>query len=91
MLIGMSVGGFVILVIVLFIFLTVLSRRLKGRYIVNRTNKDHPRIRDSRIDDLMGSVENSRPQSSTECLGVVSGEIKDRESYEMQSMPHVDS
>ncbi|PFX25774.1 Tenascin-X [Stylophora pistillata] len=90
-LIGMSVGGFVIVIIVLSIFLTVLSRRLKGRYVVNRKNKDQPRIRDSRIDDLMGSVENSRPQSSTECLGVVSGEIKDRESYEMQSMPHVHS
>ena len=87
---GISVGGFIVFTVVLFICLTVLSRKLKHRV---KPTEDYPLIRVSRLKGVTGSAENSLPSTpdfERERFGIVSSGIKSTESFEMKSMPRLD-
>ncbi|XP_078343101.1 uncharacterized protein LOC144628871 isoform X1 [Oculina patagonica] len=92
---GMTIGGFVVLCLVLLALLFVLSRKLKRKNKVMHS----PLIRGSRLAVVTGSAESSRP--STPDLGVIEDlemehlervlrGIKTTEAFEMKRMHHLD-
>ena len=93
---GISVGGFVVLCIGLFVFLTILSRKWKRKV---KVNVHSPLIRGSRLAVVTASAESSRPP--TPDLGVIEDlemehldrvlrGIKTTEAFEMKRMHHLD-
>jgi len=94
--IGISMGGFFVLCIVLVLILVTLTRKLKRKV---KVNVDSPLIRSSRLGGITRSAASSCP-SKPDCnviedlemeqLEVVLRGIKTTEAFEMKPMRHLD-
>lgn len=93
---GISIGGFVLFFIVFLVILFLLSRKWKRR---TKVDVHSPLIRGTRLAVVAGSAESSRP--STPDLGVIEDlemeqlekalrGIRTTEAFEMKRMPHLD-